>query len=89
MLAIVGRIAETVSVPVTADLEAGCGMTAERVAETMRQAIDAGAVGANLEDGSGADHPPVDLAYQVEVIKAIRAVAESSRPFSAAFSCSS
>lgn len=70
MLAIVGRIAETVSVPVTADLEAGYGTTTEQVAETMRQAIAVGVVGAN--------HRLVDLAYQVEVIKAIRAMAESS-----------
>ncbi len=77
MLAIVGRITETVSAPVTADLEAGYGTTAEQVVETMRQAIAAGVVGANLEDGSGADHRLVDLAYQVEVIKAIRAMAES------------
>lgn len=78
MLAIVGRIAETVSLPVTADLEAGYGTTAEEVVETMRQAIALGVAGANLEDGSGADHRLADLAYQVEVIKAIRAMAESS-----------
>jgi 2-methylisocitrate lyase-like PEP mutase family enzyme len=78
MLAIVGRIAETVSAPVTADLEAGYGTTAEQVAETMRQAIAVGVVGANVEDGGGADYRLVDLAYQVEVIKAIRAMAQSS-----------
>jgi len=78
MLAIVGRIAETVSLPVTADLEAGYGTTTEQIAETMRQAIAVGVVGANLEDGSGAEHRLADLAYQVEVIKAIRAMAESS-----------
>ncbi|OYV99737.1 MAG: hypothetical protein B7X11_05090, partial [Acidobacteria bacterium 37-65-4] len=78
MLAIVGRIAETVSVPVTADLEAGYGATADQVAETMRQAIAVGVVGANLEDGSGSEHRLADLAYQVEVIRAVRATAESS-----------
>jgi 2-methylisocitrate lyase-like PEP mutase family enzyme len=78
MLSIVGRIAETVSLPVTADLEAGYGTTTEQVAETMRQAIAVGVIGANLEDGSGVDHRLADLAYQVEVIKAIRAMAESS-----------
>lgn len=82
MLAIIGRIAETVSLPVTADLEAGYGTTVEEVVETMRQAIALGVAGANLEDGSGADHRLADLAYQVEVIKAIRAMAESSEvPF--------
>lgn len=75
MLALVGRIAETVSVPVTADLEAGYGKTVAEVAEFMRQAISVGIVGANLEDSSGADHRLADLAYQVEVIQAIRQVA--------------
>lgn len=78
LLTIVGRIAETVSAPVTADLEAGYGTTAEQVAETMRQAIGVAVVGANVEDGGGVDHRLVDLACQVEVIKAIRATAQSS-----------
>lgn len=75
MLALVGRIAETVSVPVTADLEAGYGKTVAGIAEFMRQAISVGIIGANLEDSSGADHRPADLGYQVEVIQAIRQVA--------------
>jgi 2-methylisocitrate lyase-like PEP mutase family enzyme len=78
MLAIVGRIAETVSAPVTADLEAGYGTTSEQVVETMRHAIAVGVVGANVEDGEGEDHRLVDVAYQVEVIKSIRAMAQSS-----------
>ena len=78
MLAIVGRIGKTVSLPVTADLEAGYGTTVEQVTETMRQAIAVGVVGANVEDGDGADRRLVDLAYQVEVIKAIRAMAQSN-----------
>lgn len=82
MLTMVGRIAETVSLPVTADLEAGYGKTVSKVAEFMRQAISAGIVGANLEDRSCADHRLADLAYQVEVIQAIRQVAAASEvPF--------
>ena len=82
MLTMVGRIAETVSVPVTADLEAGYGKTVAEVAEFVRQAISAGIVGANLEDSSGADHRLADLAYQVEVIQAIRQVAtDCEMPF--------
>lgn len=75
MLEMVGRIAKTVSVPVTADLEAGYGKTVAEVAEFMGQAISVGIVGANLEDSSGADHRLADLAYQVEVIQAIPQVA--------------
>jgi len=75
MLDMVGRIAKTVSVPVTADLEAGYGSTAGEVAEFMREAMAAGIVGANLEDGRGHDQPLVEIADQVAVIKAVRQVA--------------
>ncbi|MCO5053579.1 MAG: isocitrate lyase/phosphoenolpyruvate mutase family protein [Verrucomicrobiae bacterium] len=78
MLLMVGRIAATVSVPVTADLEAGYGTTPDAVAETIRQAINLGVAGANLEDGRGPHQPLADLTYQVEVIKAVRAVANAA-----------
>jgi 2-methylisocitrate lyase-like PEP mutase family enzyme len=50
MLAVCGRIAAAVELPVTADLEAGYGATPEDVAETVRRAIAAGIAGCNLED---------------------------------------
>lgn len=50
MLEVVARIARSVSVPVSADLESGYGRTPEAAAETARAAIAAGAVGMNLED---------------------------------------
>lgn len=75
MLLIVGRIAATVSVPVTADLEAGYGTTAADIAETIRQAITLGVVGANLEDGRGANQPLAEIVRQTDIIKAIREVA--------------
>jgi 2-methylisocitrate lyase-like PEP mutase family enzyme len=46
MLDAVGRIAAAVDVPVTADLEAGYG----DVDRTVRTAVQAGVVGANIED---------------------------------------
>ena len=46
MIAAVGRIAGAVDLPVSADLEAGYGDPAE----TIRQAVSVGVVGANLED---------------------------------------
>lgn len=46
MIAAIERIAAAVELPVTADLEAGYG----NPGETVRRAIAAGAVGANLED---------------------------------------
>ncbi|GAA4726494.1 isocitrate lyase/phosphoenolpyruvate mutase family protein [Nocardioides endophyticus] len=50
MLAHVGRIVSAVSVPVTADLEAGYGETADHVGETVARAAALGVVGANIED---------------------------------------
>src|SRR2546430_6258013 len=50
MLAVVRRIASSVRVPVTADMEAGYGPTPEAAAETARGVIAAGAAGLDLED---------------------------------------
>ena len=50
MLEHVGRIVAAVGVPVTADLEAGYGDTADDVGRTVARAAELGAVGANLED---------------------------------------
>jgi 2-methylisocitrate lyase-like PEP mutase family enzyme len=67
MLAAVGRIAAAVPLPVTADLEAGYG----DAAWTAEAAIEAGAVGLNLEDGMG----PVE--EHMTRIRVVRAVAEA------------
>lgn len=76
MLARVGRIARAVNVPVTADLEAGYGIRPEDAARTAREAIEAGAVGMNLEDAAddGAQ-PLVELPLQLEKIRAVREAA--------------
>ena len=50
MLEVVARIARAVSVPVTADMEAGYGKTPEDLAQTAVAVIEAGAVGCNIED---------------------------------------
>jgi 2-methylisocitrate lyase-like PEP mutase family enzyme len=50
MLEHVGRIVDSVRVPVTADLEAGYGDTADDVGDTVARAVELGVVGANLED---------------------------------------
>lgn len=75
MLAVVGRIASRVKIPVTADVEAGYGNQPEDGALTARAVIEAGAVGLNLEDGTD-DRQLVDLSLQLEKIAAVR---ESSR----------
>ena len=50
MLDRIEGIAAAVEVPVTADLEAGYGATPEEVGRTVARAVDAGVVGANIED---------------------------------------
>src|SRR3954451_15069204 len=52
MLAVAGRIAAAVDLPVTADLESGDGDRARDVGETIARALDAGIAGANIEDGN-------------------------------------
>jgi 2-methylisocitrate lyase-like PEP mutase family enzyme len=80
MIARIGRIARAVQVPVTADIEAGYGSTAEDAAMTTRELIQAGAIGMNLEDASGRrDQPLIDLQLAVEKIKAAREAAVQMR----------
>ena len=50
-LAMVGRMAEALSVPLTADIEAGYGETPAAVAGRALELIEAGVVGFNIEDG--------------------------------------
>ncbi len=78
MLDTVGRIARAVHVPVTADLEAGYGPTTDDMVATVKAMAAAGAVGMNLEDITGSDESThVDLATQIEKIRAIRRAGES------------
>ena len=78
MTAAVGRIANAVSVPVTADMEAGYSMAPEDVARTVAAAIEAGAVGVNIED-SNRQSGLFDRALAVERIHAaVEAVAATS-----------
>jgi 2-methylisocitrate lyase-like PEP mutase family enzyme len=79
MLARVARIARAVTVPVTADVEAGYGYRPEDAAETAREVIEAGAVGMNFEDGTDdPQHPLIDLPLQLQRINAVREAAATS-----------
>src|SRR6266542_6204118 len=74
MLETVARICAAVSVPVTADMEAGYGDTPEEMHRTAVGVLEAGAVGLNLEDGTGLPEAPLaDLAFHVEKIRAVLA----------------
>jgi 2-methylisocitrate lyase-like PEP mutase family enzyme len=78
MLAAVARIARSVRVPMTADVEAGYGNTPEHAARTAQAVIEAGAVGLNLEDAaSDSGMSLIELPLQLEKIQAVREVAAS------------
>lgn len=75
MLEHVGRIVAAVSVPVTADLEAGYGDTPDDVGRTVARAVELGAVGGNLEDVRAGRLIGIDEA--VDRLAAARAAAPS------------
>src|SRR5438093_5906787 len=77
MLAAVGRITLRISIPITADMEAGYGETPDAVAETVRGVIDAGAVGMNLEDRIEEKHL-IDFSLSVERVRAARRAADAT-----------
>jgi 2-methylisocitrate lyase-like PEP mutase family enzyme len=80
---IVSRIVHRVSVPVSADIEAGYSSSPEGVADSARLVLESGAVGINLEDsygGCGAN-PETSLSEveaQMERIQAVREMTESA-----------
>jgi len=75
------RIASSVDVPVTADIEAGYGASLEELAETIELVLDAGIVGINLEDSvletSGLEGEPLrPIDEQCQRIATVRQTAE-------------
>ncbi|MFG2597067.1 isocitrate lyase/phosphoenolpyruvate mutase family protein [Streptomyces sp. NPDC048462] len=70
MFAAVARIARAVSVPVSADIEAGYGLAPKELVERL---LSAGAVGCNLEDT--VDGVLVDARWQADRLAAVRAAA--------------
>lgn len=72
MLAAVGRIARSVGVPVTADIEAGYGLSGAELAERL---LAAGAVGCNLEDSDPGSRTLTDPAEHARRLADLRAAA--------------
>jgi 2-methylisocitrate lyase-like PEP mutase family enzyme len=76
MFAAVWRIARTVEVPVTADIEAGYGLSPEEIVQRL---LDAGAVGCNLEDTDhAAGQRLLDAEPQSSRIAAVKRVARAA-----------
>lgn len=78
MVETIENIAKSVNVPVSADIEAGYGQTVDEVLETVKAVAAAGAIGINLEDGSGDPNRPIfEISSQKEKISAIKELSES------------
>lgn len=74
MVEAVRNIANSVAVPVSADIEAGYGRSVAEVVQTVKEVAAAGAVGINIEDGTGDPSKPVfSISEQTEKIAAIKA----------------
>jgi 2-methylisocitrate lyase-like PEP mutase family enzyme len=77
MLQAVGIIARATRLPVSADMEAGFGVTPEEIAETARLTLESGAVGINLEDSLVGKPALREVPLQVEILKAVRQTADA------------
>lgn len=70
---VVQRIVSSTTLPVSADIEAGYATSVEGVVKAADAVLNVGAVGLNLEDGTGNPFTPLfDKDLQQEKIKAIR-----------------
>jgi 2-methylisocitrate lyase-like PEP mutase family enzyme len=69
---VIARIARNVSVPVTADIEAGYGLAPEEIVQRL---LEAGAVGCNLEDTDHRGGGLVDAGEHAERLRAVRQAA--------------
>jgi 2-methylisocitrate lyase-like PEP mutase family enzyme len=72
MLDAVARIARSVEVPVTADIETGYGLAPAELAERL---LEAGICGCNLEDSDPASRKLADPGRQADYLAAVRAAA--------------
>jgi methylisocitrate lyase len=72
------RIVGATDLPVTIDLETGYGDASEMVGETISLAIDAGAIGCNLEDSFPANGKLRKTIDQFDRIRRARQVADAS-----------
>jgi len=74
----IGRIARVLSVPLSADVVAGFGKTTKEVLVTVKAILKTGAVGINIEDFTHATKKLYPIERQVENVKAIRKLGETT-----------
>lgn len=77
MIEVVGRIANAVNIPVTADFEGGYAKgNTDKFSKFIHNIIEAGAVGINLEDGDSQTGKLNEIAHQMEEIRMVKAIAK-------------
>lgn len=76
MLGVIERIASSVDVPMTADIERGYSETLDGIAANIRRVVGAGAVGVNLEDSTFEGGPLRAIEEQAARIRAAREAAD-------------
>ncbi len=72
LIDLIGRIACSVDVPVTADIEAGYGRSTADLDETINEVIDSGVVGVNIEDSleeEGVLRPVEEQSRRISVVR--------------------
>jgi methylisocitrate lyase len=72
------RITDATELPVTVDLESGYGDTPRKVGETIALAINAGAIGCNLEDSFPENRSLRETKHQVDRIQHARQKADET-----------
>ncbi|WP_114945426.1 isocitrate lyase/PEP mutase family protein [Microvirga calopogonii] len=75
-LANLERIVAATDLPVTIDLESGYGSNPEEVGVTITRAVQAGAIGYNIEDSSRETSPLREISDQVARLKSAREAAD-------------
>lgn len=78
LVSAVARIAETISIPLSADVVAGYGRTLRDVASTVRMVLEAGAIGINIEDLRPSHDGLVRLDSQLQRLESVRRVAKET-----------
>ncbi len=77
MLGVIQGIVNAVQVPVTADIEAGYGNNTKEIIESVKDIIDAGVAGINIEDSIDLSPELIDETEFCERISAIRELSDS------------
>jgi 2-methylisocitrate lyase-like PEP mutase family enzyme len=80
MLEVLEQILSVVSIPVSADIEAGFGQTIEEIVDAVKKVVSLGAVGINFEDATGSKANPItEISLQTQKIQAIREAVPSEK----------